>query len=627
MAPDPGGEYTVSCNLTKVVLDQTHVAALRDAAFRTHQCTLYATELLNLYVRDRVENHSGSGLDRIFEQNWLLSAYYAVSTGSEAWIDPAVQGVFDAHMASSFDVPSRRGLSQTLKYECKNLAAVGGTNVWMHFRARVLKHTRTRLALGDDAYKKLPKEERRARKLALMQVADDLCAMPSETKRSPGAFHAWIDAERMRIGIDSAVQDWGGKPLLYHLKTKPHRFIFPMHIMSSDRHAAGRSAFSLFPLRRSSIPRHARFDKEALINLLGRRAFCNVAAATGVGKRKRDDPSLVEEKAAFFRQVLDLRCVKRRHHFDFSFTTDGVSLHLNMKKPGKSAKVARLAAMPRRGVYLIDELKRAARLEDIHTIGVDPGKVELIVATDRTTRKTVRYTLRQRRKELRTRQRECELRTSEPQTVAYMEELTSQLNSKAPSLAEFAAFASRRRASRRECPELQAFYSEWTHRNNRRKTRIKTQQSEMRLVERLRTLPPDGRTPVLAYGAWGLQAGNAGAACNKGNPPAIGCGLMKKLATHFVVALTPEHYTSKTCVKCLGPCGPHPTLNTKEGKEIRGLRVCQHEGCGLLQNRDRTGASNIALQFERLFRGEPPLRPMSDEEAEFNRISTCVACS
>ena len=115
-------------------------------------------------------------------------------------------------------------------------------------------------------------------------------------------------------------------------------------------------------------------------------------------------------------------------------------------------------------------------------------------------------------------------------------------------------------------------------------------------------------------------------ACNKGNPPAIGVGLMKKLAHHFVIALTPEHYTSKTCVKCRGPCGAHPMLKTKDGKEIRGLRVCQHEGCGLLQNRDRTGASNIGLQFELLFKGEQPLRPMNEEELEFNRLATCVAC-
>ena len=165
-------------------------------------------------------------------------------------------------------------------------------------------------------------------------------------------------------------------------------------------------------------------------------------------------------------------------------------------------------------------------------------------------------------------------------------------------------------------------------RKRRRTSALKAQQSEARLFNRLRGMhdPSDGRTLVLAYGAWGLVAGRPGGVANKGNPPAIGAGLMKKLAKHVVVALTPEHYTSKTCVKCGGLCGPHPTLKTKNNKEIRGLRVCQHEGCGLLQNRDKTGATNIGLQFQKLVSGQPPIRAMSDEEVEFNRLNTCLEC-
>jgi hypothetical protein len=179
--------------------------------------------------------------------------------------------------------------------------------------------------------------------------------------------------------------------------------------------------------------------------------------------------------------------------------------------------------------------------------------------------------------------------------------------------------------------DIRSFYQDdLSHRERRRKSALKAQQSEARLVNRLRAMHDSksdaARTTVLAYGAWGLVAGRPGAVANKGNPPAIGAGLMKKLAVHFVVAPTPEHYTSKICVKCGGLCGPHPTLKTKKGKEIRGLRVCQHEGCGLLQNRDKTGATNIGIQFKKLFCNEPPLRVMSDEELEFHRLDTCAEC-
>ena len=101
---------------------------------------------------------------------------------------------------------------------------------------------------------------------------------------------------------------------------------------------------------------------------------------------------------------------------------------------------------------------------------------------------------------------------------------------------------------------------------------------------------------------------------------------MRKLSKRFVVALTPEHHTSKTCCKCLSPCGPWTELEEKMGRKIRGVRVCQNEECRLPQNRDRTGASNIGLQFRRLFQGQPPIRQMSDEEREFHRINVCLEC-
>jgi hypothetical protein len=39
--------------------------------------------------------------------------------------------------------------------------------------------------------------------------------------------------------------------------------------------------------------------------------------------------------------------------------------------------------MPSRGLYSIDELKRVSRLQDMHVVGIDPGKRELVAAVDR----------------------------------------------------------------------------------------------------------------------------------------------------------------------------------------------------------------------------------------------------
>lgn len=54
------------------------------------------------------------------------------------------------------------------------------------------------------------------------------------------------------------------------------------------------------------------------------------------------------------------------------------------------------------------------------------------------------------------------------------------------------------------------------------------------------------------------------------NAPCIGVGLMRKLARRFVVAPTPEAYTSKTCCRCLGECGPWTEVEEKMGKYHSG---------------------------------------------------------
>lgn len=654
--------YTVACAAKRAIPDVVHVAKIASAVQRTHRATFAVTELLNLFVRDRLEHHGATGLDRIFESNWLIQAFYAVTRGrGKAQVDPMLSAVRDAHMAD-VELVDRTGLTQVLTYECINLQAVGSTNVWMHFKKRVLSYTRTAFALSDEDFKALSKDDRRQRKLSLLQAADDVGRASSEPLKSPAAYHPWVVETRARLGIETAVGDWnaGGddaKPLLYHLKSKPHRFLKAMHVMSVHQHAHGRKSMALFPLRRSHVPCHIRFDQRALDDLLGlghqhkktkatKASNSTVAVSSGGGrapKRKRNDPSLLAEKMELFNEVLDLRAagVHRRDHFAFAFTTDGVSVHLNMERPktASSNKGAR-KGFPVRGIHAIDALKAAAKHDKLerppHVIGIDPGKQELLVAVDhdapRSSRSRVRYTMAQRQRDLRTRQYADEMRRSKPQPVAVAEGELSLCNSKAPSLVAFAKFASTRRALMRECAAIEWFYDQKEHRHRRRKTKIKAQQSEARLVQRLRGLhhqsddggKKEGRPLVLAYGSWGLVAGRPGMACNKGTPPCIGVGLMKKLAKHFVVAPTPEAYTSKTCVACGGVCGAHPTLKTKNNKDIRGLRLCQQEGCGLLQNRDRTGATNIGTQFVRLLGGQPPIRPLSDEELAFHALNVCL---
>ena len=121
-------------------------------------------------------------------------------------------------------------------------------------------------------------------------------------------------------------------------------------------------------------------------------------------------------------------------------------------------------------------------------------------------------------------------------------------------------------------------------------------------------------------------AGRPGLACNRGNAPCIGVGLMRKLARRFVVAITPEAYTSKTCCRCLGECGPWKEVEAAMGKKIRGLRRCTQRDCMIPLNRDRNGATNIGTNFARLMTDQPPIRSMTDEDLAFHRASLCFEC-
>ena len=170
------------------------------------------------------------------------------------------------------------------------------------------------------------------------------------------------------------------------------------------------------------------------------------------------------------------------------------------------------------------------------------------------------------------------------------------------------------------------YYRQIHHRKRRWKTAIKTQQSEERLYKKIAQFQSDQRPLVLAYGSWGMIAGRAGAACNRGNPPCIGVGLMRKLGRRFLVSPTPEAYTSKTCCRCLGECGPWVEMEEKMSRKIRGLRRCSQRGCMVPLNRDRNGAINIGRNFERLFDGRGPIRCMSKEDMELHEASMCVEC-
>ena len=662
MPPSSDGVRTVGCALSRLIPDVAHLGTIQGAVLSVHRATILATELLNMHLRRCLKGEADTDLASFFDGSWILNAYNEVSTGKRTVkVVPSLRETRDKYMPS-FSPPDRTGIQQCLLYDARNLATVAATGVWMHFKARVLSHVKGKLEIGREDFNSLSSDQRRERKLLLLQLAADIVKGPTEKSQAPEEWKEWVEDERRQIGIDVAVGEWGGKPLLYHLKARPHRFLPSMYAMSKVREENGKSAFSLYPLRRSMVPKHARFDQKALRDLLrmgnsdhikklakerstkkrkasqleeedemvlpplqkdGMGMQVDDIDTPKVGKRRTKE-EMRGENEELFAKILDLRAagVQRRHRFDFAFTTDGVCARVQMKAVEK--KEASLNSLPKRGMWAIDELKRVSRLEEMHIVGVDPGKRELVVCADMDSPRgpTVRYTQKQRLREMRSRQYSDEGKREKPWDVKEAEEELAGFNSRSIDLSTFCSYCKKRREKMEECL---SFCSRIEHRKRRWKASIKEQQSEERLFKRLKTLQTDSRPLVLAYGSWGLVAGRANAAC-RGNPPCIGVGLMRKLSRRFLVSPTPEAYTSKTCCRCFGEAGPWKEMEEERGKRIRGLRRCTQRDCMLAMNRDKMGAINIGANFLRLMEDRPTIRTMTEEDLSFHRASLCMGC-
>ena len=590
-------------------------------------------------------------------------------------------------------VVDRARLSQVLCYEARNLAAVAKNNVWMHIRKRLMRYARDVHRIEDPVvYAALDAQAKRAHRLKLARLGGALVSSPADDGVDGSVFskleteedREWVRTQRAMLGLDTLFASDRSRSLEWHAKETPHRLLRAMWILSRDLEARGSKPFALYPMRRSFIPGHIRIDEKALRALLHKgkskrqkeadaeqRARKKMKTETGEAsspkQRAKADPiKKAEDRVELFGSVFDLRAarVHRPHHFAFSFTTDGVSARLKCEKPSsnnsnnnksKSRKSVSVrpaptpTRMPTRGIYAIDQIKHLSRLDELQVVGVDPGVRELLVAVheDEAAQSSLkggkrrvaeRYTNDHRNHDLLEdiRQDNIEMYLNiHPEIKEANDRIADTDSSKTTSLQRFALHC---HARREESEVLLGWYAEdFPHRGQRWATFCRKKKMEARLVQRLAAMKRDNdRQLVFAYGAWATNT-SAAEITKRGNPPAMRIGLMRLLAKELLLVVTPEHYTSKTCCRCGGPCGAwkekekqlleevkEKKKKKKKNKEkikklttVRGLRVCQdvEHSCGPL-NRDVNAAINIGHQFKRLWQSQPPLRPLDAQTRE-----------
>ena len=180
---------------------------------------------------------------------------------------------------------------------------------------------------------------------------------------------------------------------------------------------------------------------------------------------------------------------------------------------------------------------------------------------------------------------------------------------------------------------LLAHYAQLHFRKHRWRHRRESERSIARFVQQLKNQQDSHKPLVVAWGAWGAVAGRPGLACNRGNAPCIGVGLMKRVAQEMVVVKTPEYFTSKTCCRCGHECGKHTTVEKNRlldhprwgTHEIRGLRLCKNSECRRPLNRDANAAVNIGTNLMCLLCDQPLIKTMCAVDQELTTIDAAQA--
>ena len=269
---------------------------------------------------------------------------------------------------------------------------------------------------------------------------------------------------------------------------------------------------------------------------------------------------------------------RKKLRFGHSIRTDGISARLLFYKKICNKEMDKTTALPRRGLYTIDEIKHMSRMreEDMDIVGIDPGKHDLIYAVgdDYLTNPyhRFRYSASQRRTD------RCSvfygtcMQKEKPDVVLQAESDLSKMNSRSNYSDRMSAYFCCRRD---HLKTFTNFYGQMRYRIRRWRTFKKDQKSIAGVITRLKKMVTSPlKTQILAYGSWAQASSTF---TPKGIAPCIGIGLRRRLAKEFVVVDTPEHYTSKTCSRCHCECGPFVELEEMRRKNKKEKAQSEEE--------------------------------------------------
>ncbi len=481
-----------------------------------------------------------------------------------------------------------------------------------------------------------------------------------DTLKSDQKYHTWIKQIKSLLipERENDVSIWE------HLSDNPFKYLKHMITLNMLLEKMGVKLFQPLCLRSDLIPKYIKLDTQSLVQMLAEKEdleticiennidlkFANKASI--FSKHFKDIKNKNEKNLAkgnfrtsIWKHFFDFDKTKSnkgllggtKYQFSNSILTDGYGVSvLQVKKEhfGEGIFGRKCKKKKKKGEFkYLDELSDTEIKyvkEKCTIVGCDPGKVNLVQfakeSEDLKNPLKMSYTIAKQQhntqiksktktmNKMKKRQK-CTI-NDKIKTVDEIEKENTEYNSKTCNIEKFKKYIRHKQAANKS---LYKFYENMAFRKMRWDTKIKTQQSEDKLLNEIektfREKTENGESYkeiVIAYGDWNQKRHL------RNFVPTKGIGLKRKIAKRFKIINTEEYMTSQTCHHCHHEKRAKKFIKRKNKNNqeylIRGVLRCQNENCGIFWDRDINGALNILQNLTYQLNGvtnNPFIRPTS----------------
>lgn len=395
----------------------------------------------------------------------------------------------------------------------------------------------------------------------------------------------------------------------------PFKFLPSMIRMSLEIESNGQKTFTCFPLRTSIIPKYIRLDTTTLVHILSE----NKAKYLTEGYLKENKDLIWDDNFKTTKKVFK----KKGYRFNNQICTDGLACSLMFVRDDLYGLKVKSSKKTKREFIYLDELsdKEKKLYSSLDLVGIDPGKTNLIYATNGKTKFKVdsekgvkskveyfRYTQNQRKTEIKTNKYREDIKNDKLQIVEnsnnrtfknYEDDL-SKYNSKSCKYEKVEEYVLVKNNINKR---LEKYYRSEIHRKYKWYSFINKQKSESKMINNFKKKFGDESKTMICMGDYEEKR------CMKYNEPTKGKSIRKLFKNAgYKLYLINEFRTSKMSYingdeLSIFRKRAYNIIN-KEGKEEEGIKMVRgllrsknvnrnkQQGT-ILISRDLNGAMNI----------------------------------